>query len=194
MGMKRFTARRAMKGFSLIEVLIVTSITLTIASVAIPNMVTSIADMELRGGARSAAGLLQQARMQAIKSNTYLKAKYYNGTGGGFVFIDINGNGKPDATEAQVQLGNTVLAYSAPTGIAALNSTNLGFSPTTTTQIGFSAIGQPCTGTPRVCAVGMVMYFYDTRKIGSPGWAAVSVAPAGRVQTWMWNGTSWSSN
>lgn len=182
-----------MKGFSLIEVLIVTSITLTVAGVAVPTIVTNIADMELRGAAHSAAGLLQQTRMQAIKSDKFLKAKYWNGSGGAFVFADLNDDGTPQSNEAQVQLGNAVLAYSAPTGIPALSSTDLGFHTTTTTQVDFSSTGQPCASA-HSCAVGMVMYFYDTRKIGSPGWAAVTVAPAGRVQTWTWNGNSWSGD
>lgn len=186
-----------MQGFSLIEVLIVTSITLTVAGVAIPKLVTSIADMELRGAVHAASGVIQQTRMQAIKEDAARKTKYWNGTGGAFVYEDLNANNQPDSNEPQAQLGSAVLAYSAPTSIPALTSTDLGYSPTTSTAIGFSATGQPCITTgsglmsATVCAAGSVMYFTDTRNLGSPGWAAVSVAPAGRVQCWTWNGSKW---
>jgi hypothetical protein len=38
----------------------------------------------------------------------------------------------------------------------------------------------------------MVVYFTDTRTVGTPGWAAVTISPAGRVASWIWNGSSWS--
>ena len=182
-----------MQGFSLIEVMIVTSITLTVAGMAIPKMISAVADLELSSGVHAASGIVQGTRMQAIKDDKALKAKYWNGTGGAFVYTDVNDNGQPESTEAQAQLGNAVLAYSAPTGIPALTSTDLGYSTVTTTAVLFNSTGQPCSSTT-TCGVGMVMYFTDTRSMGSPGWAAVAVAPAGRVQCWMWNGSSWKQD
>ena len=183
-----------MRGFSLIEVLIVTSVTLCIAATAIPKFVNTMANVELRAGIRSASGILQQTRSQAIKDNKSYKTRYTNGTGGGIVYADLNDNGHPDANEPQAQMGTTVLAYSAPSGIPALGSTDLDYTPTTTTALAFSSTGQPCTtsGLSTSCAVGMVIYFTDTRVVGAPGWAAVTVSPAGRVATWMWTGSSWS--
>ena len=182
-----------MQGFSLIELLVVTSITLTVAGVAVPSIVTSIANVELRSAVHSASGIVQQGRMDAIKNDVFRKIKYTNATSGGTVFVDYDDDGSPDSNEPQVQMGRAVLAYMTPTGIPALSSTDLGYTPTLTTSIGFSSTGQPCNAS-HVCAVGMVMYFTDTRSMGSPGWAAVSVAPAGRVQTWLWTGSAWSGN
>ena len=180
-----------MRGFSLTEILIVTSVTLCIAATAIPKMVSTMASIELRAGVRSASGILQQTRAQAIKDDKFFKTRYTNGTGGGIVYADLNDNGRPDANEPQAQLGTTVLAYSAPTGIPALGNTELSFTPVTTTTVSFSSTGQPCNAL-HSCAVGMVVYFTDMRVVGSPGWAAVSVSPAGRVATWMWTGSAWS--
>jgi Tfp pilus assembly protein FimT len=188
--MKHLHNQRAMRGFSLIEILIVTSVTLCIAATAIPKFVSTTANIELRAGVRSASGILQQTRAQAIKQDTFLKTKYYNGTSGGIVYNDLNDNDHPDAKEPQAQLGTTVLAYSAPFGIPALGNTELNFSPVTTTTVAFSSTGQPCNAL-HSCAVGMVVYFTDVRVVGSPGWAAVSVSPAGRVATWMWDGSAW---
>ena len=180
-----------MRGFSLIEMLIVTSITLAVAGLAIPKFVTTIANVELRSAVHSAAGVMQQTRMQAIKENKFRKIRYLNGTNGGVVFEDINDNGLADATEPQAQMGNTVLAYSAPIGIPAMSATDLSFTPTLTTAPSFNATGQPCS-VWHTCAVGMVVYFTDTRTVGTPGWAAVTISPAGRVASWIWNGSSWS--
>jgi Tfp pilus assembly protein FimT len=166
-------------------------VTLCIAATAIPKIVSTMANIEMRAATHSAAGVLQQTRSLSIKSNTFYKVRYTNGTGGGIVYADLGNNHHPDSTDPQAQMGTTVLAYSAPSGIPALDSTNLGYDPTTTTAVGFSATGQPCTSKTN-CAVGMVIYFTDTRSLGAPGWAAVSVSPAGRVNTWMWNGGAWA--
>jgi Tfp pilus assembly protein FimT len=183
--------KRAMRGFSLVEMVIVTSITLTISAVAIPKMMITLANIELRGAVHSAAGIMQQARMRAIKDARFRKVRFTNGTGGGIVYIDLNNNHVPDSDEPQVTTGTTVLASTAPSGsVTALDSTQLGYTPVITTQIDFSAIGQPCSSTTS-CAVGMVMYFTDTRSLGSPGWSAVSVSPAGRIAVWMWNNGVW---
>ena len=192
-GMKRLHNKRAMRGFSLIEILIVTSITLTVSAVAIPKMMTTMANIELRGSIHNAAGIMQQARMQAIRDAAFRKVRYKNGTGGGLVYIDLNDNNSPQANEPQAQTGTTVLALSAPTGsVTSLGTTELGFTPVTTTTLAFSAVGQPCSAV-NYCAVGMVMYFTDTRVVGTPGWSAVSISPAGRIVVWMWDrsNSSW---
>lgn len=182
-----------MQGFSLVELMIVTSITLTVAGMAVPKIVSTVANVRMMDAVHSASGIVQATRMQAIKDNAFRKAKYLNGTGGAFVYTDVNDNNTNDSTEQQAQLGNTVLAYSAPSGIPALSSTDLGYSTVTTTAVGFSSTGQTCSALNN-CAVGMVMYFTDTRSFGTPGWAAVTVSPAGRVQCWMWSGTAWQQS
>lgn len=181
------------------EVLIVTSITLTISAVAIPKLMSTLAAVELRGAIHSAAGIMQQARMRAIKDARIRKVRYSNGTGGGLVYVDVNDDGSPEATESQAQTGTTVVVANAPSGsVPPLGTTELGYPPVTTTVIAFSAIGQPCNSatTPlapvTACAVGMVMYFNDSRVAGTPGWSAVAVSPAGRVTVWLWSGSAWN--
>ena len=189
--MKRLQKRAQQRGFSLTEVLIVTSISLCVVGFAVPKMMTVMANLELRGAIRSAAGVLQQTRMQAIKLNALYKTRYANlASEGGVVFSDHNDNGSVETSEPQAQMGNTVLAYSAPTGIPSLSLAELSYTPVTATSVTFSATGQPCSS-PGSCAVGMVIYFTDTRSIGHPGWAAISISPAGRVACWMWDGRAW---
>lgn len=172
------------------EVLIVTSVTLCIAATAIPKVVATVSNMELRAATRSAAGVLQQTRSQSVKEDKYYRVRYTNGTSGGIVFADLNNDHLLQAKEPQAQLGNTVLAYSSPSGIPALDTTILGYDPQMTTHVGFSSTGQPCLAMNN-CAIGMVIYFTDTRVVGAPGWAAVSISPAGRVATWLWSGSAW---
>jgi hypothetical protein len=90
-------------------------------------------------------------------------------------------------------MGSTILAYTAPSGIASLTSTELSYTPTVVSTVIFNPRGIPCAIVSSVttCPKGMVIYFTDTRNVGSPGWGAVSVSPAGRVKTWLWKGDAW---
>lgn len=173
------------------EILVVTTITLCIAATAIPKITSTLADVELRSGVRSAAGVLQEARSKAIKDDKFYKVRYVNTTSGGIMYVDLNDNSHVDAIEPQAQMGITVLAYGAPSGIPALSSTELSYTPVTTTSVGFNTTGLPCSAL-NSCAVGMVVYFTDLRTVGSPGWGAVSISPAGRVAAWSWTGSGWS--
>lgn len=177
-------------GFSLLELMIVVGIIMVVAAMAMPKLMTTIADTRMRGAVNSASGIIQQARMLSIKDNQIRKVKYSNVSGGGFMYVDVNDDGKIQNTEPQVQMGSTILAYSTPTGIPALASTDLSYSPVVVSTILFNARGLPCSSAT-TCGSGMVIYFTDSRNVGSPGWGAVSVSPAGRVKTWMWGGGKW---
>lgn len=189
-GMKQQRHGKA-NGFSLMELMVVVGIIMVITAMAIPKIMTSVADVRLRGAVNSASGIIQQARMVAIKDNLLRKVKYSNAAQCPCVYVDLNDDDAIQATEPQVQMGNTILAYSAPTGLAALTSTELSYTPTTVSSIMFNPRGLPCSAAA-TCGSGMVIYFTDSRTVGSPGWAAVSVSPAGRVKTWMWNGQAWA--
>lgn len=182
---------RAESGFSLLEMMIVVAILMVIAAMAIPKIMTNVADIRLRGAVNSASGIIQDARMRAIKDNQLRKVKYSNIASGGFVYVDVNDDGSMQSTEPGVQMGSTILAYSTPTGVTALANTDLSYTPTTVTSIMFNPRGLPCSAA-NTCGAGMVFYFTDSRTVGSPGWAAVSVSPAGRVKTWLWNGSRWN--
>jgi Tfp pilus assembly protein FimT len=181
---------RSASGFSLLELMIVVGIMMVIAAMAMPKLMTTIADVRMRGAVNSASGLMQQSRMLAIKDNMLRKVKYSNVASGGFMYVDVNDDGVIQATEPQVQMGSTIMAYSAPTGLPALIATNLGYTPATVSTIMFNPRGIPCSAV-NTCGAGMVVYFTDSRNVGSPGWGAVSVSPAGRVKTWMWTGSAW---
>ncbi len=49
------------RGFSMVEVLIVLTVVLILAGVAIPNIATAIANVRLRGAASDLSGLMQSA-------------------------------------------------------------------------------------------------------------------------------------
>jgi len=195
-GIARWQRRQA--GYSLVEIIAVCAIILCISAFAIPNFVVGIANIRLRSGMSSLSGLLQNSRMIAIKQNKTMSVHFAVLAGGPVAFIKEAAAGSTLAnTDYQVELGAPVSINQNPSGAGApttLDSTTLGFDPQTSDP-SFNSRGLPCKYASGTCTAGFgfVYYFTDTRPLGKNGWAAVSVSPAGRVKTWMWNGSAWNN-
>lgn len=199
----------------MVELTIVTAIILTVSATALPSIVQSMYNVKLRSSASSLAGLMQSARMQAIRDNRYYFVCYaaVNGTMRAWVSRDNACTASTELasgkTPQQIQLGGNVQIVTSgmPGGL------NTGFplpsGTLATAKPAFNARGLPCyRGTTGRCdtigssssgigfGVGQVVsytvYMTDTRPMGQNGWAAVSVSPAGRTQVWVYGGgTSW---
>src|SRR5260370_25719714 len=61
---------RRERGFSLLELVVVVSIVLVLAAIAVPNLMDVIANARLRAAATSLSGMIQSSRMIAVKTNT----------------------------------------------------------------------------------------------------------------------------
>ena len=200
MRMRLHRGRNRRAGFSLIETVAVLAIVMCIGAIAIPKFVVGIANIRLRGGMSSLSSLMQSCRMQSIKYNKVHSVHFTVMSGGPTAYIkDASATASISNTDSQVQLGAPVTMNQNPTGAGAptaLDSTILGFTPSTSDP-SFNARGLPClysTSTGSCTSpIGFVFYFTDSRPLGRNGWAAVSVSPAGRVKTWMWNGGSWGN-
>jgi Tfp pilus assembly protein FimT len=194
--------KRAQRGVSMIEMLIVVFVMMITAAMASPNIMQAVYNIRLNSGASDLAGLMQQARIMAAKNNTPYAIRYTNLGAVRIAFIDVNGDGVYNAAEPQVQFsGSVVPAAGAPSGgggqpaayVLVGDTGNGSFDNTTT--LGFSPRGLPCDySAPPTCATPSVKpfnyYLTDTR-MGLPGWASVVVTKAGRTKVVVWDGTSW---
>src|SRR5438128_11754669 len=91
------------RGFSMVEVVIVLTVVLILAGVAIPNIATAIANVRLRGAASDLSGLMQSARLVAVKNNaTYTVLFNPTSTPLG-AYLDLNNNGSFDTAEPMSQ-------------------------------------------------------------------------------------------
>jgi prepilin-type N-terminal cleavage/methylation domain-containing protein len=200
-------------GLSLIELMLVVTAVSVLVAFAVPNMMTGVANMRLRGAASDFSGLVQQARIMAVQTNCQgntNKAYTINfglPTGNG-AYVDLNNNGSYDlalspalgnvASEPMIQFGGTANQVAAPAGAGGKPSNvdasggPLGWTATSG-NLSFNSRGLPCSLSGGVCTtnVGFVFYFSDTRGVGGPGWAAVSITAAGHPKVWWWNGSSW---
>ncbi len=187
-------------GFTLVELVMVVAILLVISAFATPYMVNVIANLRLRGGMTSLAGLFQDCRTLSIKNNRLMSTHFTVMANGPVAYVKDATVSSPtlSSTDQQVQLGAPVTYVTSLTGYSgaptALDSTTLGFTPQSGDPT-FNARGLPCAYSSGTCTTptGYVYYFTDTRPLGANGWAAVSISPAGRVKVWMWTGSSWGS-
>ena len=198
--------RKAQRGVSLIELLVVVFVTLITAAIASPNIMRAVYDIRMRSSAGDLAGLMQQARICAAKDNQPYPVRFTTLGGARIAYIDLNRDGTYVSTEPQVQFSGTVVpAAGAPSGTGGAPSayvltgdSSSGSVYTNTTTLGFSSRGLPCafdsSTAPPTCVTPATNYFAyyltDTR-MGTPGWAGVIVTKAGRTKVVMWDGTSW---
>ena len=187
---------RKARGFSLLELVIVVSMLLVIAAIAIPNMMSVIANARLRAGATSLSGMLQSCRMMAIKQNRTKTTRFTVMAYGPVAYVkDATDGSSLTNKDPQVQMGAPVNKVTTPSGVGAppvLDTTTLGYTPFTSNP-SFNARGLPCRYNSGTCAnAGFAYYFNDNRPLGKQGWAAVTISPAGRVTKWWWDGTNWT--
>ena len=205
------------RGFSIIELSFVTIIILIISAAAIPSMITSMRMAHLRGAASDLSGLYEQARIYAIRDNNYYATYILTAATGSQIvqaYVDMP-QGSPAAKNngAGVQTGDPQVALSsevvAETVGSAPNTANLEsqllpattpVAPTDTsvTPATFGPRGLPCTplavSTYTVCdnAGGATAYWTFLENTKSSTWQAVTITPAGRIQKWYYNGSTWT--
>jgi Tfp pilus assembly protein FimT len=180
-------------GFSVIEMVLVVGIALVVGAMAAPSVMSAVANMRLRSSASGVAGLLQNARMQAVKEDTFYTSRSttLSGTQTLVAYVDLDNDQSYDSNEPTLQLpANTTFEFSGFPSTSSLGS------PTTPTAFlpAFNARGLPCVAAGTVCntITTPVAYFVrNARPFGAFGWAAVSITPAGRVRTWIWDGNAW---
>ena len=185
------------RGFSLIELVVVTAIILTISAIAVPNMMNVIANARLRGAATSLSGILQSSRMYAVKQNRTMTVRFASLQLGPYAYVKDATSSTTTllTTDPQVQLGAPIIQVAVPSGgtPTVMDSTVLGFSPLSYPDLpSFNPYGLPCKYASGVCSnTGFVFYFTDVRR--NAAWTAVSISPAGRIRQWWWYGDRWGS-
>lgn len=206
--------RSARDGFSMIELLVVITILLVIAAAALPNLMQTLANVRLRSSVNTAAALLQQGRLRAVRDNTYYEVIADSNTADTNVLcLDLNKNGtckaSADKLDPQARLSGTsvLTTTSPPTSITSCTSCNIPAYPieqkcgTSACNLGvyFNSRGMPCVpisnaSSNTVCKIidssshpiSYIFYMTDQRPLY--GWAAVTVSPAGRIRVWMYRG------
>jgi prepilin-type N-terminal cleavage/methylation domain-containing protein len=174
-------------GFSLVELIIVCVVLVIISAIAIPNIVLINRNYKLDAAGHSVASLLQQARMQAVKTNQPNYAAFDNNAQ---VFYVTTGdpantpyvNGNPD-----VNLPGGISFQGIPANHAQLDAYLGGGPPQLGGSIGFNARGLPCTigpgGNPWICTSATSGFEWFVQNANGD-WEAITVTAAGRIKCW----------
>ncbi|HWW13853.1 MAG TPA: GspH/FimT family pseudopilin [Candidatus Dormibacteraeota bacterium] len=190
--MKSHTPEKAL-GFSLLELMIVLAVVSILTAMAVPRLLSAVSDISLRYAASDFSGLIQSARIQAVRKNTFytiVPGNLPSGTPAYYLDLPKAGvytNGDP---MLPISPGVTVwpgVGSGAPnegTFIANLNFTvNPGGSP-----ISFNARGLPCVAAVNACpqtpGQGFVVFMSKATVMGGVPWAAVVINPSGHIQLW----------
>lgn len=192
-------------GFSLIELLVVVAIMLVVAAFAIPTLSKTMDAYRLHGTLNSAANLAQKCHMEAIKKN--VSQRMHVSTVGNRVVLfvtDSNDAAAAPATNdaalsAQLWLPTQFSTPGVPTGgPTALTGTIMwgtALIPNVNVDPYFNSRGLPCLpGANGVCTLtsGFV-YYFKYKNARSTRWSALSISPAGRIESWFWDGNAWGN-
>lgn len=190
--MMRKSQHRNDAGFTFVEVIIVVVVLTIVSALAAPNIVSAIDNIRLRSSAQVVAGMVQAARVRAVKFNKYYYLRSTVVDANTLLWItDQPTATAPAADEDQAQLGTNVRLVTAGNP----SDPDLDFTPIRNSPPIFNSHGVPCALNGPACTTttGYQLYLTDTRTIGADGWATVVIAPGGRIQVFTYNGNNWSN-
>jgi len=198
-------SRNRMKGFSLVELLVVVLIALIIVAYAVPSAVRMTHKMKLKSAAGEYQNLLQQARVRAVQDDQFYQTVVQNATVGtpNSAFIDLQKNGIYVAADPMVSFDAEVVPSTVgPGGLANLEGQFLPAGTFAVVQAGqtpfFSPRGLPC----RPTVIGLYTtcntmnsgqpsaYITYFQNLASNDWMAVTVSPAARIRLFTYDNTT----
>jgi type IV fimbrial biogenesis protein FimT len=193
------TTQKRRCGFSLIELLIVVAMIMILAAISVPRLLNTISDINLRYAATNISGLLQSARMQAVRKNTFYTVQpTTSSTGGTGYYVHLQ-DGTYAVGDPLLPLGSQITAYTglgsgAPneaTFTSGTSSNGLSFVPNAgPDNPSFNARGLPCIGVPATGAcpfvpgLGFVMFLSKSSALGNVSWGSIAITPSGHIQIW----------
>jgi prepilin-type N-terminal cleavage/methylation domain-containing protein len=192
------TVRRSDRGFSLLEMIVVVAVILIMAGFTLPVLMTQVYANRSWYSATNLSGVLQRARMEAARKNTFYSVQQVAGNPVMEEVVDKNAAVVASIAPAVMGQGVTV-SFGAGSGAPGESAfiTNLNFTTAAPSTLpSFNARGLPCTPAGVTCPVtpgqGFVFFLSGTStSSGGVGWTAVAVTPSGRCEAWIYGGTNW---
>jgi type II secretory pathway pseudopilin PulG len=188
-------------GFSMVELMIVLAMVMTATTIAVPTMVTMVANARLHRSMANLSSLYQNGRALAVKGNaiTRIRFQLINNNWTAYVDNGVNPSGLTSMVP-QLSLPVSFSKVAAPTGTAPtpLDAATCGSTITldTTDDTYFNQLGVPCQYSSGTCSSSQAYAYYFTNKGSmnmSTTWAAMCISPAGRVKAWYWTGGGWTN-
>jgi Tfp pilus assembly protein FimT len=183
-----------MRGFSILELLVVLTVTMVMTAVALPSFMQAYRTYQLNDAATQVADILKFTRYEAIRLNvaatTPLKAQIrQSGTSPvtSNIFTDSNNDGTAQSTEKQILLSGNVnlVSSSVPPNTSGL-ATAVGVSTLTNVSLTSDSIAFDQRGAVTPAAVDVL--YIGNLALPNLGNRAVILLPSGSVQIWTTTG------
>lgn len=176
-----------MRGFSMVELLVVVAAILIVTSITIPIVNRSVMTYRLTDAATRVTSNIKMARFEAIRSDALVNWQIQQAGGTTTMYADVDRNGVVGPRDRAVIFNNNINVVSAGTvpNTAGLGGAmGLAAAPTAVdpanTAITFDARGA-VTGVPRAYAV----YVSDSNGGANANYRAVILLPSGLTQVWL---------
>lgn len=187
-------------GFTLLELVGVLAVCLILGAVAVLNVRTTTQVVHLRGSGTEYANLLQNARIRAIRDDTFYAVRADTTVNPPRAFVDVAGTGLYANGDPLMVFASDVtpMPFASGPGLANLKSQFLpanGQGTVNTAQPGptFGPRGLPCAPNGGTCPyLPPTSYITFVQNPQSGKWEAITVNPAGRIRVWSYEGTTWS--
>ena len=188
------------RGFSLLELLIAVAILVTLAAITVPRAMSTISDIKMRYVAQNLSGLLQSARMQAVRKNTfYMVQPTTLASGDAAYYASVRGQAYASSDSDPVLPLDNQITVHIGTGSGAPNEGTITCGSGCTFNPGsddpsFNARGLPCVGVvngtscPQNPGQGFVMFVSKPSLTGNINWAAIVITASGHIQIWTCDG------
>jgi prepilin-type N-terminal cleavage/methylation domain-containing protein len=180
------------RGFSLLELLIVVAILVTLAAITVPRVMSTISDIKMRYVAQNLGGLLQSARMQAVRKNTFYMVQPTILASGDAAYVATAKGQAYASSDPVLPLDNQITVHMG-IGSGAPNEGTLTCGADCAFYSGsndpsFNARGLPCPGVMNgpSCSPtpgqGYLLVVSKPALTGSINWAAIIVTASGHIQ------------
>ena len=188
-------------GFSMLELMIVLAMAMTATTIAVPTMVSVVANARLHRGMGNLSSLFQNGHTLAVRGNSITRIRFQLIDNNWVAFVDngVNPSATIPSTVPQLWLPVNFSKVGPPSGTPApLDAATCGstITPDTTDDTYFNQLGVPCQYSSGTCSNSQAYAYYFTYKGSmnmSTTWAAMCVSPAGRVKAWYWTGDAWTN-
>jgi prepilin-type N-terminal cleavage/methylation domain-containing protein len=181
------------QGFSMIELMLVVAVILVLTAITVPHIIDTVSDISLRYAATDLSGLLQSARIQAVRKNTSYtiqQGALLSGTQGYYVDIaktGVDATGDPAMPLTQNMTVHAGIGSGAPGEGAFIAGLNYTVNPAGD-PVSFNARGLPCIAAGAACpqtpGQGFVIFLSKPTLTGNTPWACLVITPSGHTQIW----------
>jgi type II secretory pathway pseudopilin PulG len=183
----------------MLELMIVISMILAATTIAVPSMITVVANARLHQGMGNLSSIFQNARTRAAQRNSITRIRFQLINSNWVAYVDngINPSGLTSTTP-QLSMPTKFSKVAPPSGTnpTPLDAATCGstIAPNTTDDTYFNQLGIPCQYSSGACSSSQAFayyFIYQGSANMSTNWAAMCVSPAGRIKTWYWSGSAW---